>query len=170
MSVVVFRPVSSSSTRPLAISRAGAVHAIHPDRGQSPLNPPIDGVTRLSRLGLIQRDGGGVAERDPAEVRFNQALAERLKYARSAAGLTQTQLAARVDLTRGSIANMERGEQSPTPFRLASIALVLGCDVADLIPSPSEWGGISRSVAPVRQNVVEQVLRKAEQQRRRADG
>ena len=52
----------------------------------------------------------------------------------------------------------------------ASIALVLGCDVADLIPSPSEWGGISRSVAPVRQNVVEQVLRKAEQQRRRADG
>jgi transcriptional regulator with XRE-family HTH domain len=114
-----------------------------------------------------------VAERDRSEEQFNRALGMRLREARAAASSTQEQLARQVGLTRGSIANMERGEQAPTPYRLASIALVLHCPVERLIPTVDEWatdGKLSAAVSPVRQDAVAQLLRKAAQQRRRADG
>ncbi|ROR90940.1 hypothetical protein EDD33_1796 [Nocardioides aurantiacus] len=38
-------------------------------------------------------------------------------------------------MTRGSIANIERGEQTPGLYRLLLICGALDCDLADVLPS-----------------------------------
>ncbi|SRR6266700_2273886 len=68
------------------------------------------------------------------EERFNQELGARIRTARQQAGLTQGDLAAAVDLSRGSIANIERGDQAPPTYRLALIAQALDVDLPALLP------------------------------------
>ena len=67
--------------------------------------------------------------------RVGRNVAER----RRKVGLSQTQLAARCRLTRGSIANIESGRQHPTLHTLSDIAKALGVPIDWLLPS-SEAG------------------------------
>lgn len=72
------------------------------------------------------------------ETRFNRDLGAKVRAARAAAKMTQEDLADRVNVTRGSIANLERGAQAPTAYRLAAIAAALGVEVVSLLPPARE--------------------------------
>jgi len=52
-------------------------------------------------------------------------------------GVSQTELAKRCGLTRGSIANIESGRQRPTLHTLSDIAGALEVDMLSLLPSPA---------------------------------
>jgi transcriptional regulator with XRE-family HTH domain len=54
----------------------------------------------------------------------------RLRHCRNAAGLTQTQLAAKLGLTRSSIANIEADRQRPLVEDASRTAELLGVDPA----------------------------------------
>jgi transcriptional regulator with XRE-family HTH domain len=69
------------------------------------------------------------------EEQFNHELGARIRAAREAANLTQEALASAVGLTRGSIANIERGHQASPIYRLALIANALKVDLLTLMPS-----------------------------------
>lgn len=73
-----------------------------------------------------------------SEADFNRELGRRVKVARNRAGITQGELAAAVDLSRGSVANIERGDQAPPPYRLSLIAAALDVDPFELLPG-GEW-------------------------------
>ena len=60
---------------------------------------------------------------------------KQVKAARAAAGVSQAELAARVGMTRASVANLEAGRQDMTISRLAGIAAALSMDLSDLIPA-----------------------------------
>lgn len=69
---------------------------------------------------------------------------DRLRQLREAAGLTQIQLALRVGVTQGTIANWERGARRPQLENLVRISNILGCGVDELLglgaepePAPS---------------------------------
>ena len=68
---------------------------------------------------------------------FLRMVGGRIRLARQAAGLSQTELADFACLARTSIANLEAGRQDTTICRLALIAQKLGLDVAELVkPEP----------------------------------
>lgn len=56
-------------------------------------------------------------------------LAERLREAREAAGLTQDQVAAKLDLSRSTIAQMELGRREVTSLELDRLAWLYGRDI-----------------------------------------
>jgi transcriptional regulator with XRE-family HTH domain len=60
--------------------------------------------------------------------RYTEEYGQRLNTARVAVGITQTQLAERLGLTRSSIANIEAGRQSPSAEQVVDTATALGCD------------------------------------------
>lgn len=66
-------------------------------------------------------------------------VGQHLARKRSEANLTQTQLANLCGLTRGSIANIERGNQRPTLHTLWSLADALDVEVISLLPSLDEF-------------------------------
>jgi transcriptional regulator with XRE-family HTH domain len=68
------------------------------------------------------------------EERFNRELGARIRAAREQARLTQEVLANAVGLSRGSIANIERGDQAPPTYRLTLIAQALNVDLPVLLP------------------------------------
>jgi transcriptional regulator with XRE-family HTH domain len=74
------------------------------------------------------------------EERFNHELGARIRTAREGARLTQEALASAVGLSRGSIANIERGGQAPPTYRLALIAQALGVDLPALLPGVAGYG------------------------------
>lgn len=61
--------------------------------------------------------------------------------------LSQTELAERCGLTRGSIANIERGKQHPTLHTLSSIAKALEVDMLALLSSPEGSAGDEEEAA-----------------------
>jgi transcriptional regulator with XRE-family HTH domain len=63
----------------------------------------------------------------------HQSLAESLRIRRTAAGLTQDELAIRAGLERKTVNRIENERLSPTIDTLVRLALVLKCSVADLI-------------------------------------
>ncbi len=60
-------------------------------------------------------------------------LAKRLKGLRKEQGLSQTELARKVDVSQPTIANWERGGHTPRPVALARIADALGTDATWLL-------------------------------------
>lgn len=56
----------------------------------------------------------------------------RIAAARNAAGLTQTALAAQLNISGPTVSMWEAGHWSPTPARQVALAAVLGRDWADL--------------------------------------
>lgn len=60
-------------------------------------------------------------------------LNSRITKARSSAGLTKAQLAARLKLTRGAICQWEDGSCSPSLKNLKKLARVTKTTVADLL-------------------------------------
>lgn len=81
------------------------------------------------------------------EADFNKELGRRVSRARRAANLTQEQLARELGVARGSIANLERGMQAPSAYKLARIAAGLGCSPQSLIPP------LNTTVAPIRHDL-----------------
>jgi transcriptional regulator with XRE-family HTH domain len=66
---------------------------------------------------------------------------EKLKKYRESKKLTQQELGDKVQRTRQSIDNYERGENKPTPEIAYAIRRVLGCsiyDISDLNPEPDD--------------------------------
>jgi transcriptional regulator with XRE-family HTH domain len=84
------------------------------------------------RIFDVSETGEGVAL--VQEEQFNHELGARIRTAREAASLTQETLASAVGLTRGSIANIERGHQASPMYRLVLIAHALKIGLSDLIP------------------------------------
>ena len=71
-------------------------------------------------------------------------LGENLRYYRSILGLTQEDLAKKLDVTRASIANYEVGRSEPSFEILCRLAYVLGVGLEDL-RSPVADKSISRT-------------------------
>lgn len=69
-----------------------------------------------------------------AEQVFYWTLGNAIMRARKAAKLTQVELAARIGLSRPSIANIESGRQAVLAHVLAAIAGALGVETAALLP------------------------------------
>jgi transcriptional regulator with XRE-family HTH domain len=69
------------------------------------------------------------------------AIGRRVKEARQHAGLTQTELASRLELTRSSVANIEAGRQRVTIHWLIQIAEELDVPVTRLLVTRSEVPG-----------------------------
>jgi transcriptional regulator with XRE-family HTH domain len=80
----------------------------------------------------VSKTDGGMALMQ--EERFNRELGARIRAARGQARLTQEALASAVGLSRGSIANIERGDQAPPTYRLTLIAQALNVDLPTLLP------------------------------------
>jgi transcriptional regulator with XRE-family HTH domain len=64
---------------------------------------------------------------------FLEAFGRAVRQLRQQRGMTQAELAARLDLGRTSITNLEKGQQSPPLSMLPEIASALGIDPLDLI-------------------------------------
>lgn len=71
---------------------------------------------------------------DPKIDRFYRAVGELVRAARSAARMTQAQLADGANLTRSSIANIEAGRQRVPLHVFAMIAEALDTEPAKLLP------------------------------------
>lgn len=67
--------------------------------------------------------------------RFYEEVGRRLRRARTEAGLTQQQLAAAVDLSRASVANIEAGRQPFPVYTLALFARALELPIGALVPN-----------------------------------
>ncbi|HZU75610.1 MAG TPA: helix-turn-helix transcriptional regulator [Dehalococcoidia bacterium] len=65
---------------------------------------------------------------------YLDALGERLRELREAAGLSAPELAARVGTTRSHIHKLEAGKHAPRPEMAARLAAALGVDVQALRP------------------------------------
>ena len=76
--------------------------------------------------------------RIPDSERLYEFVGQKVERQRREASLTQTQLAQRCGLARGSIANIEIGNQRPTLHTLWSIADALGVDMRSFLPSRDE--------------------------------
>ncbi|MFF5006962.1 helix-turn-helix domain-containing protein [Streptomyces phaeochromogenes] len=75
---------------------------------------------------------------DPQVDRFYVSVGDRIRGARSAARLTQAQLATSLGLARSSIANIESGRQRLPLHVFALISETLNVNVAELLPDLRE--------------------------------
>ncbi|NCC58849.1 MAG: XRE family transcriptional regulator [Synergistales bacterium] len=75
---------------------------------------------------------------------------ETLKILRTQAGFTQSQLAEKVGLSLNTILNFEKGRREPRSSDLQKIAVVLGCEISELLnplPSPASKRGKGKKSA-----------------------
>jgi transcriptional regulator with XRE-family HTH domain len=74
---------------------------------------------------------------------FYAEVGRRVRMAREAAGLTQDALADRVELSRTSVTNIEKGRQKIALHTLCKVASAVGVEPASLLPP--ETGGERRA-------------------------
>ena len=67
-----------------------------------------------------------------------EAFGARVRERRLAMRLTQLELATKIKLTRGSVANIEAGRQSVLLHQFLDIAVALGMKPAQLLPNQQE--------------------------------
>ena len=79
--------------------------------------------------------------RPPESEEIYERVGRNVAERRREAGLSQTELAKRCGLTRGSIANIESGRQRPTLHTLSDIAGALEVDMLSLLSSPEGNAG-----------------------------
>ena len=79
--------------------------------------------------------------RPPESEEIYERVGRNVAERRREAGLSQTELAKRCGLTRGSIANIESGRQRPTLHTLSDIAGALEVDMLSLLSSPGGNAG-----------------------------
>lgn len=72
-------------------------------------------------------------------------LAGQLRVYRRKAGLTQAELAARIERTAEAISNVERGKSIPTLETLIAIAAALNVPMRDFFPSGELDHGVSQN-------------------------
>lgn len=85
---------------------------------------------------------------------FYKKLGQRIREARTRSGLTQQELAAKVELTRSSVTNIELGRQKLLVHALVEIADALQIAPDQLLPTASEPDPQSSS-EPDRNNILE---------------
>jgi transcriptional regulator with XRE-family HTH domain len=73
-----------------------------------------------------------------AAQRIYEAFGAQVRERRTAMRQTQLELATRIKLTRGSVANIEAGRQSVLLHQFLDIAAALGVKPAQLLPSQQE--------------------------------
>ena len=78
---------------------------------------------------------------------LHAALGKRIRDKRQSVGLTQAQLADRIEISRTSLTNMELGRQRLLIDQLYKMADVLNMKPQDLLPLPGEIIGASKSAA-----------------------
>lgn len=83
------------------------------------------------------------------ETDFLQAFGRTVRQLRRERGMTQAELAARLNLGRTSITNLEKGQQSPPLSMLPDIASALGVDPLRLISDAIRGDGNARPGALV---------------------
>lgn len=76
----------------------------------------------------------------PVMEEFYGELGRRIRAAREAVGVTQEELALRVELSRASVANIERGHQRVALHKFVELALALGVEPLRLLPLPESRG------------------------------
>lgn len=106
------------------------------------------------------------ARRSPEEEEFARQLGAAMRHHRLAREMTQEDLARRANLSRASIANIERGTQTPQVYRLSLVARALSCSIEDLIPQSIPVTNLKLEAAS--KNAVESVLRVTRSRRLRA--
>lgn len=75
-----------------------------------------------------------LTERDGRESKLWTDIGARVQMARKAVGFTQVELANLVPVSRGSLANIERGVQPTSLIRLIRIAEAIGVGLDFLLP------------------------------------
>ena len=68
---------------------------------------------------------------------FYQRFGSNLRQARKAAGLSQTDLALAISLTRTSVSNIEKGRQKVLLHTFGELLRVLNVQPGDLLPAPA---------------------------------
>lgn len=91
--------------------------------------------------------------RTGADGSFYRHVGGQVRRLREDAGMKQDELAARVGLSRASIANVEAGKQAVPLHLFAAITEALGTDVAHLLPARSHGEG-DRKLRPDIPSVV----------------
>jgi transcriptional regulator with XRE-family HTH domain len=81
-----------------------------------------------------------------SDKRLYRLIGERISSARTSVGLSQNKLAKKLDLSRVSIVNIEKGRQRPPVHVLWKIAEALGIEITDLIPSLAQIANAETSV------------------------
>ena len=85
---------------------------------------------------------------------FYKRLGQRIREARTRSGLTQQELAAKVDLTRTSVTNIELGRQKLLVHALVEIAAALQVAPDKLLPAAAEPTS-QNSSEPDRDRIIE---------------
>ena len=85
---------------------------------------------------------------------FSRAFGSKLRDARNEAGLSQGDLAERVDLSRTSITNIEKGNQQPTLKLAVKLAEEVGVSLSELL----DEGGAESPAKPTIKRTVERSL------------
>lgn len=65
---------------------------------------------------------------------FYEQIGEKIRAVRIEAGINQEVFSQLLNLTRGSVVNIEKGRQRPSIYLLITISNILGVDYIDLIP------------------------------------
>ena len=90
---------------------------------------------------FVQRQGTGIP--GPGEL-LAKSVGKAIGRQRQQAGLTQDQVAEHLNIGMEAVSRMERGIVVPTIARLAELAQLFGCELADFLretsPRPTEQG------------------------------
>lgn len=92
--------------------------------------------------------------RTGADGAFYRHVGGQVRVLRESAGLKQDELAARVGLSRASVANVEAGKQAVPLHLFAAISEALGADMAQLLPFAGSWAGGDVKLGPDTPSVV----------------
>jgi transcriptional regulator with XRE-family HTH domain len=85
------------------------------------------------------------------EEAFYRWVGETIASIRKQKNLTQAELAKLLDLSRASVANIEKGRQCPPLFTIWSIAEILGVEAQELLPLKNEH-------LPTKEEILEQAV------------
>ncbi len=99
--------------------------------------------------------------RPPDSERLYEFVGRTIRQIRAEARLSQTALAKRCGLTRGSIANIELGNQRPTLHTLWTVAEALNVEPRDLVPARDELRAPPASQSEATGKRVSQVVGKS---------
>jgi transcriptional regulator with XRE-family HTH domain len=86
---------------------------------------------------------------------MNGGVGKRLRIARRSAGLTQRELAERLDVEPITVSRWERGVTSPSLPRLMRVAELTGTSVSDLVRASDAASQQALELAAIRQELTE---------------
>ncbi|MFY0602596.1 MAG: helix-turn-helix transcriptional regulator [Flavobacteriaceae bacterium] len=71
---------------------------------------------------------------DKDKDRFYRAIGEAIKNSRKKSKISQAELALKINMSRASIVNIEKGRQHPPIHLLWNLSMILGVSIHELIP------------------------------------